>query len=406
MRRPLGLALYLALTARRRAGGAAPDLPDLPARPRGPLVWLHVPSAETLPAALELARRIGEERPGVHVLVTAAAFPAPPPRRILALPLPAPDPGEMAAFLARWQPEAAAQIGGPIDPVMLCAAAGAGVPPLLVQPALPAPRSLRWIPWLSRTVLGHAARVLVPDEAAARTLRRLAGGAAQVQVVGRLGEGSVALPCNEAEREAMAQTLHTRPIWLAVQVPEVELPVVVEAHRAALRLAHRLLLILVPEDLARGAAIAAQLAAAEGWTVAQRNGEGDLEPETEVYVADTEGELGLWYRLAPITYLGGSLLGPGSLRPPFEPAALGSAVVHGPQAGAHAAALASLSEARAVREVRSPAELGEAVGDLLSPDRAALLAHNAWAVTSNGADVTDTVAAMLLQAVDARKVAS
>ncbi len=405
MRRPLGLALYLALTARRRIGGAAPALPDPQARPKGPLVWLQVPQGDTLPAAVELARRIVEERPAAHVLVTAAEFPAPPPRRILHAPLPVSDPAEMAAFLARWQPDAAAQIGGAIDPVMLCAAATAGLPPLLVQPQLPAPRPLRWIPWLSRTVLGHVARILVPEETAARTLRRMSGGAAQVQVVGRLGEGSVALPCNEAEREAMAQTLHTRPIWLAVQVPEAELPLVAEAHRAALRLAHRLLLILVPEDPARGAAIAAHLAASEGWTVAQRNGESDLEPETEVYVADTEGELGLWYRLAPITYLGGSLLGPGCLRPPFEPAALGSAVIHGPQAGPHGAALASLSEARAVREVRSAAELGDAVGDLLSPDRAALLAHNAWAVTSNGADVTDAVAGMLLQAVDARKAA-
>lgn len=403
MRRPAGLTLYLALTRKVRGAGVALAAPDLPPRPSGPLIWMQVPDATLLPAAAELLRRLGDDRPGVALLLTAPDGGPGLPRRILRQPLPAPTTKALAAFLDHWHPDAAAQIGGPIDPLLLHGAATEGLPLVLVQPAVPTRPALRLIPGLGRRALSEAARILVPDGGVARVLRRLGGTAAQIETVGRLEEGSTALACNEAERESMAHVLHVRPVWLAAALPEAEVAAVADAHRAALRLAHRLLLIVVPEDPAQGPAFATQLAAAGDWRVALRSAEQEVDEETEVYVADTEGELGLWYRMAPITYLGGSLTGSGSLRPPYEPATLGSAIIHGPRTGAHAGAFASLAEARAVREIRADADLGEAVGDLLSPDRAALLAHNAWAVTSSGAEVTGRVAHLLLQALDTRR---
>lgn len=403
MRRPAGLTLYLAVTRKARGAGLALPAPDRPPRPTGPLIWLQVPDAEMLPAAAELLRRLGEDRPGVTFLLTAPEGGPVLPRRILRQPPPAPTTTALTAFLDHWRPDAAAQIGGPIDPLLLHQATAEGLPLIIVQPTAPARPALRLIPGLSRRALSQATRILVADAGAARVLRRLGGTAAQIEAVGRLEEGSAALACNEAERESMAHVLHVRPVWLAAALPEAEIAAVAEAHRAALRLAHRLLLVVVPEDPAQGPSFAAQLAAAGDWRVALRSAEQEVDEETEVYVADTEGELGLWYRLAPITYLGGSLTGAGCLRPPYEPAALGSAIIHGPRTGGHAGAFASLSEARAVREIRAAADLGEAVGDLLSPDRAAQLAHNAWAVTSSGAEVTGRVAHLLLQALDSRR---
>ena len=280
-------------------------------------------------------------------------------------------------------------------------AALAGVSAMTVSRALKGEANVD--PDTRERILAEAARILVPDAGTARALRRLGGAAAPIETAGRLEEGSAALACNEAERESMAHVLRVRPVWLAVALPEAEIAAVADAHRAALRLAHRLLLIVVPDDPAQGPALAARLAEGEGWTVALRSADQEIDEETEVYVADTEGELGLWYRLAPITYLGGSMTGAGCLRPPYEPAALGSAIIHGPRTGLHAGAFASLAEARAVREIRAASDLGEAVGDLLSPDRAALLAHNAWAVSSSGAEVTGRVAHLLLQALDARR---
>jgi 3-deoxy-D-manno-octulosonic-acid transferase len=177
---------------------------------------------------------------------------------------------------------------------------------------------------------------------------------------------------------------------------------VIAAHREVLRLAHRMLLVIVPEDPARSDTLARQIEEAEGWTVARRSADQEPDAETEVYLADNASEFGLWYRLAPITFLGGSLLGAGCLRDPFEPAALGSAIIHGPRPGVWAASLARLSEARAARPLRLAGELGDAVGDLLAPDRTARLARGAWAVSTSGAEVTDRVVQMVRARLESR----
>jgi 3-deoxy-D-manno-octulosonic-acid transferase len=112
--------------------------------------------------------------------------------------------------------------------------------------------------------------------------------------------------------------------------------------------------------------------------------------------------MGLWFRLAPISFLGRSLSPDGGANP-YEAAALGSAVIHGPNVGNYRRAYAKLSESSACIQVRDGEELSEAVDALLSPDVAARLAHEAWAVCSSGADVTDRVRDMIFTALEERE---
>jgi 3-deoxy-D-manno-octulosonic-acid transferase len=208
------------------------------------------------------------------------------------------------------------------------------------------------------------------------------------------------LPCIEAERAALAVQMASRPVWLAIGLPAVEEAAVIAAHRAALSYAHRLLLIIAPEDCTRSAALAAQMEEAEDWVVARRSLDGEPGPDVEVYLADTVGEDGLWYRLAPITFLGGSLAGTGCNNNPLEPAALGSAILYGPRAGQHGVAFGRLGAARAARAIGSAADLAEALAELLSPDRAARLAQAAWTVTSDGAEATDQAMQVIRRLMD------
>ncbi len=354
-----------------------------------------------LPAAAELIRRLSDERPGVQILLTAPEA-GDVPRKVLRQLVPTDELVAGQEFLAHWRPDVAAFVGGALEPALMQAVHLARVPLFLVD-ANPAARGLlRWLPGAGAALLRPCAGILASDAGAVRALRQIGGGGLAVQAAGRLEAGIGALPYTEAEREAMARLLQTRPVWLAAGLPSTEVALVIEAHRAALRLAHRLLLIVVPQEPAEAMALAERMQAEQDWMVALRSTDDDLDEECQVYIGDTEGEYGLWYRLAPITYMGGTLLGEGSTHSPFEPAALGSAVIHGPRAGDHAAAYERLRDARATREIRLPGELGEALGDLLSPDRAALIAHNAWAAASSGAEVTDRVAQLLLDALDAR----
>ena len=304
---------------------------------------------------------------------------------------PADQPADVKAFLNHWKPDLIVLSDGEIRPALLFEAEARSIPAMVVDGREPYIARGRdgWFPGLLRGAVATVGHVLALDDAAARAYRK--AGAAQVETVGRMEEVSAALPCHEGERAALAEALRARPVWLAAAVPQAEEAAVIAAHRAALRLSHRLLLILVPDNGARGKALAEALEAQEDWVVARRDLEEELDAETTVYIPDGDQEYGLWYRLAPVTYLGGSLAGTGAQRSPLEPAALGSAIIHGPRPGVFGAIIGRLGAARGARAVGSASDLAEALSDLLAPDRAATMAQAAWAVASDGAEVTEKV---------------
>ncbi|MEM6896072.1 MAG: 3-deoxy-D-manno-octulosonic acid transferase, partial [Pseudomonadota bacterium] len=124
----------------------------------------------------------------------------------------------------------------------------------------------------------------------------------------------------------------------------------------------------------------------------------EIDSEDQVLIADLPDEYGLWYRLAPLCYLGGTFMGLPN-RNPFEPAALGSAVLHGPHPCFFAPNFDALSAAGASRVLQVPEELGPALVSLSAPDQCAQLAHAAWDVSSQGAEVTDRVIGLIRRAV-------
>ncbi|MBP9181516.1 MAG: 3-deoxy-D-manno-octulosonic acid transferase [Fuscovulum sp.] len=390
----LGLSLY-GLGHRRDPGKDA----ALPPRPPGPLVWLHAPAAAQARGLTELARRLWAED-GVHSLVTCPE-PLPLPEGALQQPPPGDGAAEARAFLDHWRPGAAVFGEGELRPGLIREAAARRLPLMMADaraPRLPRPRDA-WIPGVVRGALAAFSWIGAMDEPAAQAFRRAGAAAAAVSVTGRLEEPSTTLACNEAERASLATTFATRPVWFAAALPEAEEAAVFAAHRAVLQHSHRLLLILLPQHPDQAAA-AAQRAEAQGWDVALRSAEEEPAPQTEVYLVDNPAEIGLWYRLAPVSFLGGSLSGTGCIRDPMEAAALGSAILHGPRPGLHGTAFGRLGAARAARAVSSTQDLTDALGDLLAPDRAARLAQAAWTVVSDGAEATEALLSRLRRALE------
>ena len=391
----LGLTLYN-LAARPAAD---PDAGRV-LRPAGLLVWLHAGAGEGLAGVVELGRQLIEED-GVGVVLTLSSAPEVDEAQAMGsqaiLQMVPPDfPNFAQGFLDHWRPDLGIFSGGELRPTLIYEASQRALPLLWVDaraPHLTADRD-GWFPGLIKAALAPFRAILAVDDSAARALRKAGVEDERLHILGRMEEASAALPHIESDRAALAQILATRPVWLAADVAPEEEAAVIAAHRDVLRLAHRLLLILVPQDPARSEALAARLEAEEGWHVANRGRDEEPENETEVYIMDRGADYGLCYRLAPVTFLGGSLQGEGCARNPMEAAAMGSAILYGPRAGNYAAAYARLGAARAARMVRSAADLGLALGDLLAPDRAARQAQAAWMSTSEGADVTATVLQM------------
>lgn len=407
MARSAGLSLYLASRGLAKGKPAQDQGLERAARPPGELVWFHAGPGTRPDALIELARRHAVARIGGSALVTLAEEFGPDlPAPLCRDAAPSENPKEIRRFLDHWRPDAAVFAGDLAQPVALTEAQERGIPACLVDARVPdaVARRLRWAPGAAAALFRDVAQILAPTEAEAQVFRRLRAPPERVAAAGHLEEGTAPLPCNRTDHLALAKLLAARPVWLAAPVEGDEVDAVLAAHARASRIAHRLLLILCPAEPADGPALRDRLEA-EGWTTALRSEGGEPDAEVRVFLADVPGEAGLWYRLAPVTFLGRSLVRDGQGHDPCEPAALGSAILVGPQTGRHRALVQRFLAAGAARTVGSAEALGEAVADLLAPDRSAEMARRAWEITSSGAELTDRILDLLARALDEREPA-
>ena len=368
-------------------------------RPAGALVWCHVPVSLEAGALVSLRERLAEELPGVAMLVTSpetGSFRAGLEAAGITAQVPPLESAHFGQrFLDHWSPDCGIWFGNTDAPLLLEAAARRGVPLFLQNAVAPTSAGSR-ARALHRRLLGFFDRIFALNAVEYETFRALGSLPARIEVSGALTRMSNPPGCLETERQALAEAIHGRPVWLAAFPHTSEIPALLTAHREARRAAHRLLLMLVPREDSGGREIAERLRS-EGWTVARREADEDPGETTDIFVADSPEEIGLYYRLAPITFLGGTLADK-EVPLAAHPAALGSALIVGPFPGGQADMLRPLRRGGACILVANSGRLGAAVTDLLSPDRAAELALAAWEITSAGSQVLDRLSAAVLPA--------
>lgn len=376
------------------------------ARPEGRLIWFHAASVGESVSLLELLKRLRADRPEIACLVTSGTRTS---ANILASRMPEGCIHQyvpldvlpwVERFLDHWRPDLAVWTESELWPGMISTAHRRGIPMLLINARISNRSFRQWRRFrrTARAILERFDRILAQDDLAGEQLLRLGAPRERLQVTGSLKEGASPLPHDEADLVRVRGELQDRVRWLAASTHSGEEELVLEAHRAAVRAFPGLLLILVPRHPERGDELAAFLSGA-GLKVAQRSKGDALSEGIDVYLADTLGELGLWYRVAPVCFVGGSLREIGGHNP-YEPALLGSAILHGPHVRNFREAYAKLTEAHASAEVRDAAEFGRMLIEMLAPDHAATMAAAAWDVVSKNAEVTDRVEKAVLQALD------
>lgn len=338
-------------------------------RPDGALIWLHaVGLGETL-ALRGLIAALADQAPAAQFLVTSTtrgsaevfARNLPPRTRHQFLPLDAP--GYLKRFLDHWRPGLSIWAEQDLWPGAVTATAARGIPLALVNARMNAEAYARRARWkgLYANLLARFALITAQDAGTARHLQAL--GAKGVAVTGSLKAAAPPLaadPARLAEAREALSGLH--PVLLASSHPEDEFVTLSALHAAR----PRPLLLLAPRDPHRGEEIAARVAE-HGLSATRRSaGQG---PTADVWVVDTFGEMGLWYRLCASSLIGGTY-GPTEGHNPWEPAALGSAILHGPRIANFAADFAALHQAGAAQPVQP-----EAVIAALTADHAAMAAR-------------------------------
>jgi 3-deoxy-D-manno-octulosonic-acid transferase len=425
--RPFLLRLYLAgsrragkvmrrvLERRKAEGKEDPErLPErmgeasLP-RPEGQLAWFHAASVGEAASLLEMLRRLTQARPEVNCLVTTGTVTSAQfltdrlPENCLHQYSPVDVLPWVRRFLDHWRPDLAVWTESELWPATLTETRARGVPMLLINARISTRSFRRWraLRGLAAALLGRFDRILAQDSLAGEQLLALGADPERLSVEGTLKEGAAPLPYDEAERVRIARAFSGRPVWLAASTHPGEDELVLAAHARARRALPMLALILAPRHPVRGDALA-EMMRVRGLTVAQRSKGEAIGPDTDVYLADTLGEMGLWYRIASVSFVGGSLVEVGGHNP-FEPALLGSAILFGPHVRNFVDGYRRLTDADAAVLVKSETELAEALITTMAPDRAAAMAAAGWAACSEGAEVTDAVLAAIGDLLDGKR---
>jgi 3-deoxy-D-manno-octulosonic-acid transferase len=337
-------------------------------RPRGPLVWIHGASVGEVLAAAALIERL--RALDIRILLTsgtvtsasivAKRFPA----DIIHQYVPYDSPRYVARFLDHWRPSLALFIESDLWPNLILSAAARRLPMVLINGRMSHRSFPRWrrMAGTISALLGRFEVCLAQSQVDADRFAAL--GSRNVVTTGNLKLDVPAPPADSAKLERLMSVTRGRPIIVAASTHPGEEDILLEAHRTLARLFPSLLSVIVPRHPHRGESIARTIAAS-GLQVGLRSREELPIATTDIYVADTMGELGLFYRLAPIVFMGGSLVAHGGQNP-IEAVKLGASIVHGPHVFNFTDVYAALDSAGGARQADTPEALVKQLGQLLA----------------------------------------
>ncbi|MBN2751619.1 MAG: 3-deoxy-D-manno-octulosonic acid transferase, partial [Rhodospirillaceae bacterium] len=303
-------------------------------RPPGPVVWLHAASVGEAISLLPLIEAIAEGWPQTTQILTTGTVTSADlmgrrlPRNVTHQFVPVDLPKYVDRFIAYWRPGLAIWAESEIWPNLLSATQASGCALALVNGRI-SPRSFaRWrrCSHAARQMFGAFDRVFGQTEADTDRLRRL--GASGAVCVGNLKFAAPPLPEDTTSQADLVRAIGGRPVWLAASTHPGEDASAGRVHRRLKADTLGLLTLIAPRHPSRGDEVEAD-SRSLGLSVRRRS-RGELpDVTTDVYICDTLGEMGVFYRVVPVVVMGKSWIGQGGQNP-LEPARLGCAVLFGP----------------------------------------------------------------------------
>src|ERR1700744_3364908 len=368
------------------------------ARPNGPLVWIHGASVGEVLAAAALIEKL--RALNIRILltsgtVTSAAIVAKRfPADIIHQYVPYDSPRYVARFLDHWRPSLALFIESDLWPNLILSSAARRLPMVLINGRMSHRSFPRWrrVNATISALLGRFDICMAQSQVDAERFAAL--GSRNVITTGHLKLDVPARPADAAKLERLMSVTRCRPIIVAASTHPGEEEMLVDTHRSLAGIFPQLLIVVVPRHPDRGGTIARTIGAT-GVRVALRSHEELPTAATDIYIADTMGELGLFYRLAPIVFMGGSLVPHGGQNP-IEAVKLGASIVHGPHVFNFSDVYEALDGAGGARLADSREALGKQLGQLLADPAArdASLAAAEGVVTDLGGALDRTLVAL------------
>lgn len=346
-------------------------------RPNGPLAWMHGASVGESVSLLPLIDGLRAERPDVAILLTTGTRTSAElmarrlPEGVLHQFAPIDAVGPVRAFLSHWRPALLCVVESEIWPVMLTETRRAGAAAVLASARISERAAKGWAraPRSIASLLGRFDRILAQTDAVAGRVVRLGASPDRVSAAGSLKAAAAPLPASAEALDGWGAALADRPRWIAASTHAGEETAAIAAHRAMAATRPGLVTVLAPRHPERCDAVAAEATAA-GLRLARTSAGPSSADRAEIVLVDGLGQLGVWFRLCPVVFLGGSVAPIGGHNP-LEPALLGAALVLGRHVETIVEACDALYAAGGLAWVAAPEALGGVVSDMLdAPDRA------------------------------------
>ena len=352
--------------------GERKGIASLP-RPPGQLIWMHGASVGETSMLLPLIRRLLDDDPKLHILVTSGTMTSAQimaerlPKRAFHQMMPLDGPNFVDRFLAHWQPDLAVWAESDIWPNLILQTKASHARMALINARLSQDSVDGWRKKrkFARQVFSSFDIILPADELTHNALKFLGGN-----VVSQIGNLKIAVPALEfdaAETARLKTAFGRRPVWLAASTHGPEELDLLRVHEIGPGKKADALMIWVPRHPERGGEIAALC---KGHKIAQRSKGETPTADTSIYIMDTLGEMGLALELADVAFVGGSLHHELTGHNPLEPARAVVPILTGPHVASFKSIYEELFNHNAAMRVKSPKHLAKSVMALLA-DRAA-----------------------------------
>ena len=342
--------------------------PKLP-RPDGKLFWLHGASVGESISMLPLINKILETYPDAHVMVTTGTVTSADvmqkrlPERAFHQFIPIDNPIFTTRFVKYWHPDVALWFESEFWPAVLSSIKRKNIPLILINGRISNKTFKRWqqFDFVCKELLSCFSLCLGQSEEDAYRLKVL--GAKETICLGNLKYAGLPLPVDENAKQDLLGQIKNRPLWLASSTHDDEEIRIAKVHKRLKQKFPDLLTIIAPRHPNRGAEIATEINKID-LTTALRSENEKITPKTDIYIANTIGEMGLWYDIANIVFIGGSLIPHGGQNF-IEPSRVRDATIVGPHMHNFSDAMARAKKADAVIQVSDTLELEETVASLL-----------------------------------------
>lgn len=358
------------------------------ARPEGKLFWLHGASVGESVSMLPLINKILETYPDAHVMVTTGTVTSADvmqkrlPERAFHQFIPIDNPIFTTRFVKYWHPDVALWFESEFWPAVLTSIKRKNIPLILINGRISNKTFKRWqqFDFVCKELLSCFSMCLGQSEEDAYRLRVL--GAKETTCLGNLKYAGLPLPVDEKNKKEILEQIGERKLWLASSTHDDEEIRLAKVHKRLKEKYPSLLTIIVPRHPNRGKDVADEIKKLEISTALRSKGE-KITPTTDIYIADTIGEVGLWYDIAKIVFIGGSLIPHGGQNF-IEPSRVRDAVIVGPHMHNFTDAMSRAKKADAIMQISDTLELQELLEQLFDNEQLleakASLAYN-WAAS-------------------------